>query len=147
LDDEAKAAQGWQLLAVFHSMSGQAEESLTALHRSLAIEPTAARHSTLLLGMQYVDGAEPEPLLAAHRQWDAAYARPLLPATPPAIWSSAGDRPLRIGLISADFGRHPIGFLALPALEHLDRKECSLICYSDRLGQDQYMVRFKAAAD
>ncbi len=55
-------------------------------------------------------------------------------------------KPLRIGFVSADFGRHPIAFLGLPALEHLDRTACSIVCYSDRGNEDEYTARFRAVA-
>ena len=30
------------------------------------------------------------------------------------------ERPLRLGFVSADFRRHPVGFFLAPVLEHLD---------------------------
>jgi predicted O-linked N-acetylglucosamine transferase (SPINDLY family) len=69
----------------------------------------------------------------------------MLSGVPPIHHHSVAE-PLRIGLASGDFGRHPTAFLVLPGLEHLDRNTCSLICYSDRTQEDQYTARFRAAA-
>src|SRR6185369_5605873 len=56
------------------------------------------------------------------------------------------DRPLRLGFVSADFGRHPTGFFLVRALENLDARQCEIVCYSDRLRKDELTARFQSAA-
>jgi predicted O-linked N-acetylglucosamine transferase (SPINDLY family) len=45
-----------------------------------------------------------------------------------------------------DFTIGPTGFLALAALEQLDRQKCWLACYADRPWEDAYTARFRQAA-
>src|SRR4029079_16285761 len=92
------------------------------------------------------EGTSPPVLLSEHREWDQRYARPLLPAAPIVAAPRDADRPLRIGFVSADFGLHAVGFLLLPAFEQLDRTQCSVVCYSDRVKEDEYTARFQAAS-
>src|SRR5205085_5881703 len=108
--------------------------------------PDPQRHSRLLMNLQYADEANPTDLLVAHREWDAHYARPLLDPSLQSPFFPRAGRPLRLGFVSADFGRHPTGFLVLPALEHLDKAACSIVCYSDRTQEDEFTVRFRSAA-
>src|SRR4029079_8477201 len=92
------------------------------------------------------EGTSPPVLLSEHREWDQRYARPLLPAAPIVAAPRDADRPLRIGFVSADFGLHAVGFLSLPAFEQLDKTQCSVVGYSDRVQEDEYTARFEAAA-
>src|SRR5207245_1168823 len=112
-------------------LQGRIDESLAAQRWSVAIEPHPDYHSMLLMTMQYADDVTPQSLLAAHRQWEAAYARPAATPTPPGLVRRDADRPLKIGFVSEDFGLHPMGFLWLNALEHFDKTQCQVICYSD----------------
>ena len=42
------------------------------------------------------------------------------------------DRRLRIGYVSADFARHPVGWFMAPVLPNHDPAQVEVICYSDR---------------
>jgi protein O-GlcNAc transferase len=140
------SAEAWSLLAGLHQARAECEEALSALRRSVALEPSHGYHSDLLLGLQYADDAEPTALLAAHREWEAAHTGNLLPIPPPTFVRRSGDQPLRIGFVSSHFGQHPIGFLALPMIECLDKAKCKVFCYSDRVDADEYTRRFQGAA-
>lgn len=120
-------------------------EGLKLAERAVRLSPDPHRHSRLLLELQYDDDISPERLLAAHRDWNNAYAKALMPTTPRER-RLRRNSPLRIGLVSKEFGQTPAAFLVLPALEHLPRTDCELICYSDRTNDDEYTTRFRAAA-
>src|SRR5204863_9389297 len=94
---------------------------------------------------QYADGITPEALLAAHREWNAAYTPQSALRNPHS--PLAPHSPLRLGFLSADFGRHPTGWLALRPIECLDKSQCSVVCYYDRLPEDDFTARFRAASD
>src|SRR5436190_4908598 len=119
LAEEPGHADAWALLSELLSMQGRSEAGLPFLQRAVQLAPNDDRHARLLVGLQYAEDASPERLLAAHRKWDALYAQPLLPAGVTRVVEASRDRPLRLGFVSSDFGRHPIGFLVLPALEQL----------------------------
>ncbi len=56
------------------------------------------------------------------------------------------DRRLRVGFVSADFGRHPVGYFLIRALENLDRGQCETVCYCNRMIKDELTARFQAAS-
>jgi predicted O-linked N-acetylglucosamine transferase (SPINDLY family) len=147
LSDDPAYADAWALLSGVLQAECRMDEARAALQRSVDLAPNASRHSRLLHNLQYADDADPLALLQAHRQFDALYARPLFPAEPPVRNAERGDRPLRLGFVSADFRRHPTGFLVLPGLEQLDKSRCWIACYAEQLYDDQYTARFRAIAD
>lgn len=144
LANHPQHVDGWALLAELLCMQGRAHEAVAPALNAAQSDPSEDRHARLLTVLQYSEGIGPADLLSAHQTWNAKYARPLLPATPPVTRERRA--PLRIGFVSADFGRHPTAFLTLPAMEHLDRAACSIICYSDRANEDEYTARFRAAS-
>ena len=52
-------------------------------------------------------------------------------------------RRLRLGFVSPDFGRHPVGFFLVRVLENLDPAECETVCYSDRVVHDDLTARLR----
>ncbi len=132
---------------------GEIDEAVACHRRALEIKPDCvAAHSNLLLALQYRPGVTPAGLAEAHAEYDRMYAAPLRTACRPQdnvrerTLFDEGPRPLRVGFVSPDFGRHPVGYLLVRALENLDRGRCETVCYSDRLMQDDLATRFHAAA-
>lgn len=56
------------------------------------------------------------------------------------------DRLPRIGFVSADFRRHAVGFLVVPAVEGLARAGYHVTCYSNSTKSDSLTARFVQAA-
>jgi predicted O-linked N-acetylglucosamine transferase (SPINDLY family) len=150
LSRESKSADAWALLAALRQKQVRDAEAMDALHRSLAIQPNPIHHSNLLQIMQYMDNVTLQALLAAHQQWSATYnpqsairnSQSFTPSLSPSVPPS-----LRLAFLSADFGRHPTGWLTLRAIECLDRSQCSVVCYYDRLPEDDFTARFRNASD
>jgi protein O-GlcNAc transferase len=140
------AAHTYSLLGECLRAQGRIEEAVTEFRRSLMLDPNADRHSKLLLTLQCLDNVRPKQLLNEHRAWAVAYAANL-PTLKRKSDLFPGDRPLRIGFVSADFAQHPVAFVALPLLEHIDRERCTITCYSDRLVEDAYTSRVRQKAD
>ncbi len=132
---------------------GRLDEAVASYRRALEIKPDyAAAHSNLLFALQYRPGVTPAGLFDAHAEYDRMHAAPLRALRRPRddlrerTPSDEGARPLRVGFVSPDFGRHPVGYLLVRALENLDPEQCETVCYSDRLMQDDLAARFHAAA-
>jgi predicted O-linked N-acetylglucosamine transferase (SPINDLY family) len=116
--------------------------------RALAAQPDLARaHSHALWCSQYLPGITEAELLTTHSAWERRHAAPLRPAAPIVPVDRNPRRRLRLGFVSADFGRHPVGSFLARVFEHLDRAECEVHCYSDRLHADTLTARLQAAAD
>ena len=74
-------------------------------------------------------------LLEDHRIWGRAQVaraahRPITKPPP-----RAKDGRIRLGLMSSDLRRHPVGYFALPLFEHLDKDRFDVYCYSYFQGQ------------
>ncbi len=97
--------------------------------------------------MHYLPEATPDAIFAAAREYNRLFAAPLAIAPAPHANVPQPERPLRIGYMSGDFHRHPVGYFIEPVIEHHDRSLYSVACYST-LGQaDDLTKRIAAHAD
>ncbi|HEY2412938.1 MAG TPA: tetratricopeptide repeat protein [Pirellulaceae bacterium] len=140
-------SEAWTVLGGTLHAQARLGEALEALQHSIVRRPDPFAHSVLLMSLHYDSAQSPEQIVANHRMWDALYARPLAPAVPPAARGDVLKRGLRIGFIAQDFNGGPTGCLGLKLLECLDKSLCSIVCYSDRLAEDDFTARFRAAAN
>jgi predicted O-linked N-acetylglucosamine transferase (SPINDLY family) len=145
--DDEKFSPGWGILGFVQTVSGQTENAKVALSHALAIDPHRHHHSQFLCALQYSSETDARQLRTAHEAWDAAWGSGATDyaASPPS--PRAKSNKLKLGFVSSDFSRHPVGFLVLPALENLDRGHCSIACYSDRSVEDAYTDRFRAVSE
>jgi len=142
-----QSAADWQLLGSIRRQQGNASGAIEAMRQAFSLAANPDIHGMLLTGLQYADDVTPQGLFEAHRQWNRAYAAPLSGVSPSPVIPGRSTRPLRLGFASLDFAFHPIGFLALRGLECLDKSECSVVCYCDRVGEDEFTSRFRRSAD
>lgn len=128
---------------------GRIEDAIELYERALRNSPDSISAATnIALTMHALPGITPDQILARHREWDAACAR-ALQITPRVHGRdpSAAERRLKVGLVSADFGFHPVGYFTIGFAEHHDRDAIEVICYSGRAAPDAMTERFHAAAD
>ncbi len=141
--DDPAYAPGWAVLGLILGASAQQTEAEQALRRATELDPIQHYSSRLLCSLQYADEVDPKQLKRTHEEWATSRA-PIATVTVPTAASSS--QKLKLGFVSADFGQHPIAFLALSALEQLNRSECSIVCYSDGTTDDAYTERFRAVS-
>ncbi len=114
-------------------------------HLRLAIEKIPAAWHNLLMTAQYIPQQSAENLFKLHKQWSAS-----LQIDPTAIFDhDRAPHPggkLRIGLVSADFGHHPIGYFTAGFLARRPPDRVTTICYSDRIADD-WTRRLQTLAD
>jgi predicted O-linked N-acetylglucosamine transferase (SPINDLY family) len=126
---------------------GRCEEAEVCLRQALAGCPDAVgTHDALLLTLHYRAGVTPEQLAAEHADYDRRHAAPLRADWRPHANGRDPERPLRLGFVSSDLGRHPVGYLLVRAAEALARRPCTVVCYSDRRTADDLTERFRTAA-
>jgi protein O-GlcNAc transferase len=102
------------------------------------------RIESLALYLAQFDGGMPDGRLeTAHRDWAERHADPQgrFASAP-----RAKDR-LRIGYVSADLGRHPVGRLLLDTFARHDRAAVAIHVYSDRLRGDEITAGLRASSD
>ncbi|MFZ6742106.1 tetratricopeptide repeat protein [Undibacterium sp. JH2W] len=101
-------------------------------------------YSSMLFNLSFGDLETPEQYQAEVNR----YHSKLLPSPPPYIaWtcrpSSQEHRRLRIGLVSGDFGLHPVGFFLENVIKHLNLQQIELYAYSNKTRDDELTSRIK----
>ena len=127
---------------------GKLDEAVACYRRALELKPDYAEaHSNLLFALQYCTGVTPAALAEAHAEYDRRHAAPLR-ACHRAACEDVRDRHgrLRLGFVSPDLGRHPVGYFLVRVLENLSQEQHETICYSDRIVKDDLTHRLQAAA-
>ncbi len=126
---------------------GDLDEALACYRRALELKPDyAAAHSNLLYSLQYRTGVTPSALAEAHAEYDRRHAAPLygVVARHEEIRDPQGR--IRLGFVSPDLARHPVGYFLVRVLENLDWDRHETVCYSDRTVKDSLTHRLEAAA-
>ena len=141
-------AFAWNNLATTLRDRAELAQAVFSYRCALWSDPgAAATESNYLQTLQYDPSCGDLEIAAAHRRWDARHAAPHRVPRRTVAGHSEADRPLRIGYVSADLRRHPVGFFLLPVLEAHDRSRVQAICYATRTSDDETAVALRSAAD
>jgi protein O-GlcNAc transferase len=139
---EAQNNLGNALLA-----QGEHDAAVRAYHRALELRPGyVAAHSNLLMCSQYQDDATATSLARAHGEFDERHTTSYRESWAPWDVDRDPDRPLRLGFVSPDLRKHPVGFLVVRALENLDPTAFESVCYYSRADHDELSERIMAVA-
>jgi predicted O-linked N-acetylglucosamine transferase (SPINDLY family) len=145
LDPECHAA--YNNLANALKDLGLLDEALAAYEQALRLKPDfAVAHSNRLLALEYRGGLSVGQLTDAYQEFDRRHGRPLRGTWRPHNNAPRPGKTLRLGFLSADFGRAPVGHFYLRPLECLRAEDCEIICYSTRRLDDDVAARFRSAA-
>lgn len=128
--------------------AGELDKAVEQYRLALALEPNAALiHSNLLLTLQYNPSVDDEELFKEHLQWNVCHGV----FRRKNIYSFTNDRNkdkrLKIGYVSGDFRRHPVGYFLMPVMQEHDRSNFSIYCYYEGDNEDDYTTIFKSKAD
>ena len=130
-------------------LAGQARftEALDAYQEALRVRPNwGDAYSNYLFCLNYDPAQDDAALAEAHRLWGERHA-PWPEAFTTYPNSRDPDKPLRVGLMSADFGRHPVGFF-LDRVLAAATSGAQYICYAERprRREDKLTDRLRAHA-
>jgi len=127
---------------------GNFSEGQAAFREALALKPDfVTAQFNLSMSMQYDPAVTPAELLEAHREFDRRFAEPLISERTPHANAPDPERRLRIGYVSADLCRHPVGHFLAPVLPNHDRSQVEIFAYSDRAVEDDMTRELCAACD
>ena len=116
---------------------GKLDEAVASYHKALAIKPDyAGAHSNRVFAEQYKVGVTLKKLNDVHAEWDKRHGVPLQTEWRDHDNIPDPDRTLRIGFVSPNLGRHPVGYFVVKLLEHRQARKIEIICYSDRRPDD-----------
>ncbi|MBQ16846.1 MAG: hypothetical protein CMJ65_06950 [Planctomycetaceae bacterium] len=136
-------------LGVVLKLQGRLEEAATMFAGSRQSgSGSSAAATNQLATMLCQAGHTPPEILEAHRrcaleQWGDVLRDSSRPQSRPQ--RSAG--PLRVGFVSPDLGRHPVGWFLLGGFEALDRERVQPVCFSDRVQIDMFTERFRSGSE
>jgi len=119
---------------------GEQDQAVELAHAAIALEPEAVLPRRALANtLPYQDGVTGAALLRVGRDCADVLPRGSLPA----LTRTDRDRPLTVGLLSGTLRTHPVGWLTVAGLEHLDRDAFRVICLSRAPRQaDPIAMRF-----
>lgn len=128
LDLDGDNVQAMLPMANLLAARGDVSAALDLLRKALSIEPENIRaFSVLLFLMQYIPDTKQENLYKASR-----YAGRLIEGTSHDISNTPMHREkqhLRIGFVSSDFRKHPVGNLLAGLFRYRNTEKLSLYCY------------------
>lgn len=129
-------AEAWNNLGLTLAEQGKLDAALSAFGSALEIRPSYSEcHSNLLLFLNYHPDVHAQTLHDAHLSWAAAHQLyPTEASINRPIKDSYGK--IRIGFVSADLCRHPIGYFLHPLLHHIDKSRFEITCYSNNRHND-----------
>ncbi|MBI3445023.1 MAG: tetratricopeptide repeat protein [Magnetospirillum sp.] len=124
---------------------GLAAEAAACYRQALEINPRLIQAACNYLNcLHYLPGLDGAEIARIHRRVVGRW-----PQAPLVCHSNGRDagRALRIGYVSSDFIRHPIGLLMRPVLTHHERSKVFVACYHLRHQSDAVTAELKAATD
>jgi predicted O-linked N-acetylglucosamine transferase (SPINDLY family) len=127
---------------------GRLDEALAELRRAIEVDPTSKNaHSSYLYCLHFDPRQAPESILAAHRQWAQTIAERFVAQIREHTNNRSPDRKIKIAYISPDFREHPVGVFMMPILQHHNRDQFEVTCYSDTINHDNRTALLRAHAD
>lgn len=123
------------------------DEALQALRQGLELDPSMVEeHSVYLMNMHYLEKFSAREIADEHRRWGRMHADSLWDGRPHGNDPDPVRR-LRIGYVSQDFFFHSVAYFFEPLLEHHNRAEFEIYCYSSVREPDHVTARMRAQAD
>ena len=124
---------------------GRLDEAIGCYRSALRCRPGfLVAADNLLFALNYSDRVTPAEMRAAAEHYGAIVAASAQPAQG---WPNAPDpeRPIRVGLVSGDLRRHPVGYLLRDVLPALDRERTRVFAYATRPVDDDVSTALKGS--
>lgn len=132
-------------LGLVRQLMGDLDGALAATDHALEVMPRRADlWSNRLMMEQYRPGVTAASLARLHALYHTRIEAPL--ATDRTPRPVGKNRPLRVGYLSPDVVRHPVGHFLAAVLPHHDPARVAVTCYADRPTGDAMTRRLKDMA-
>ncbi len=139
-------AEAHNNIAHAHQSRGDISAAIAGYRRALKLDPLYGEaHSNQLLCLSCDPGIDAEEIRDAHLHWAVAQAGQISPLPPRDHAANLKPR-LRLGFVSADFRRHPVGYFLVGLFAHYDRSAFELFCYSSVGEPDAMTNRLRSAS-
>lgn len=122
------------------------QEAVTRYRRAVELKPDhTVAHSNLLMNLQYDPQVTPEEILEESRAWERQQLAGIRLLPPPDNEPDT-ERTLRIGYVSGDLRRHPVGYFLDGVLACHDRERFEIYCYANQSFGDDLTERLRRNA-
>lgn len=122
------------------------DAAVESYRKAVELNPDFAEsHTCVLFGQSYCSGWSAEAHLKDARYFGsrmAALARPYTHRRAERGSRQSG-RPLKVGFVSADLKKHPVGYFLESVVAHLDPSRLELVAYSNGVARDELTARIK----
>ncbi len=119
------------------------DEAVACFRKTLEFKPDhAVAHSNLLMNLQYDSDITPEELLQESQAWESLQLAGAAIMPPPSTTPDP-ERRLRIGYVSGDLRRHPVGYFLDGVLASHDREYFEIFCYANQSFGDDLTDRLR----
>jgi protein O-GlcNAc transferase len=116
--------------------------------QALVVNPQMpAIFSNIAFDATYLPHVSTSEIFEYHREWARHFEQPAADRVFSHERPHPTDRPLRIGYVSGDFGRHPVGFLLRDVARCHDRSKFYIHCYSMTRQGDEVTKAIRENAD
>jgi predicted O-linked N-acetylglucosamine transferase (SPINDLY family) len=127
--------------------SGRIEEALDAYRKSLALNPNPETAHNYLFALHHHPTIDARQLYDEHATWNRNFAQPLAASHASFPNNSDPTRKLNIGYVSPDLSDHPVGRFMVPLLEHHDKSQFEVFCYTDTPRPDAVTKKLQSHTD
>jgi predicted O-linked N-acetylglucosamine transferase (SPINDLY family) len=127
---------------------GRMADAIVSYEQAVRVKPGFLHtQCNLIYSLHFSPEHDAAAVYEAIRRFNDAEARPLAQAIRPHANDRSAERRLRVGYVSPDFRKHPVGRFLLPLLESHDHRQVEAVCYSSVQVADEITERSRAAAD
>jgi predicted O-linked N-acetylglucosamine transferase (SPINDLY family) len=126
---------------------GLLDEALTSMRDTLSIKSDGERHSALIHTLNCHPDFGAAEILEEARRWNDSHAGSLQTDKFTYNGDRSPERRLKIGYLSPDFRRHPVGYFLHPVFAEHNRAEFEVIAYSSVEAPDDLTKLFARTAD
>jgi protein O-GlcNAc transferase len=128
-----KSFEVWGNLGAALRTTGDLDEAIECFRRGAEMKPRSVAAENLLYSIHLHPDYDSCRIFEEHASWNQQSAQALSPPTH--VHANRGaadpDKRLRIGYVSPDFRRHPVGGFLLPLFSNHNRAQVEVCCYSD----------------
>ena len=130
------------------SIGGDAAAAVQLYQQVMQRDPSqAGMASNLVFECNNIQSLDRAQLFEKHRAWAQTFEQPLLQAVDFSHVQRDPLRRLRIGYVSGDLIRHPVGFLLREILQLHDKQNFSVHCFSMVIRPEEVLPELRSAAD
>lgn len=141
-------AEAHNNLAVALKDQGMLDEAIAEFRKAIELKPDYAQaHSSLVYTTYFHPDYDAKAIAEEHRVWNLRHAEPLRPCIQAHTNDRSPDRQLRIGYVSSDFRKQPVGYFMQPLLANHDREKLAIYAYSQVRMRDEITERSQSFVD